>query len=281
MTSTMGTQADANAIVTQSLADYGLQGLSQWAWNEITSGSSPTQVLMDMQQTPQFKARFPGIEARQKAGLPAISPADYVGFEDQMKQLENRFSLPTGFLSDPAHIANWIGKDVSSAELTTRVQNGYAAVAYSPPAVRQAYTQMFGANGDGALAAQFLDVNKATELLTQQATAAQISGNFAMGGVNMDTQHAMTLAQQGQTQQSVGTSLAHLQQQASLYNSQVGETGNLTIGGTGVEAEFGTNQTATQEVLQREQQRQAAFQGGGQAYQDAQGASGIGAARPL
>ena len=287
MTSTIDTssatsvQTDANAIISQTLQQYGLQSLSTWAWNEITNGASTAQVLMDMYQTPQFNQRFPGIAARQAAGLPAISPADYVNYEDQAKQIENQYGLPQGMLSDPERVGKLIAQDVSISEVNDRVSNGYQAVAYAPPQVQQAFTQMFGVNGTGALAAHFLDTTQATKLLTQQAAAAQISGQATIGSINMDTSHAMQLAQMGQTSSSVGSGLQDLQQKSSLYNAQIGEQPNLAIGTQGVEAEFGTNQTSTQEVLQREQQRQAQFQGGGQAYSDQYGATGTGAARPM
>jgi hypothetical protein len=280
-TMTTGTTADANAIIDQALTSYGLQGLSTWAWNEITNGASADQVIVDMYQTPQFAQRFPGIIARQKAGLPPIAPADYIAYEDQAKQLENQYSLPTGLLSNPTTIGDFIGKDISATELTDRVQKGYAAVAYAPPEVRQAYTSMFGANGDGALAAQMLDMKTATDILTQQATAAQISGQASMGGINMDTNHAMQLAREGQTASSVGSNLADLQKNAALYDANINEKPNLAIGTQGVEAEFGMSGTATQEVIQRQQQRQAEFQGGGKAYGDQYGQEGVGAARPL
>ena len=271
---------DATAILKQLLDQYGLGGMAQWAWDQSTNGIPTSAIMQDLTTTPQFKARFPGIGAREKAGLPPISPGEYISYEDQMKQMENRFQLPAGSLTDPAAIGNWIGKDVSPAELTSRVQSGYAAVAYAPEAVRQSFTQMFGANGDGALAHFFLDPAKSTELLTQQATAAQISGQASMGGINMDTNHAMQLAQMGQTGSSVGSSLAHLQQQASLYNASINEQPNLAAGTQGIEAEMGLSPTSQQQVVQREQTRQASFQGGGQAFSDQYGAGGTGAARP-
>ena len=278
---TTGTTADANAILQQTLNQYGLGSMSQWAWNEITNGSSADQVLNDLYQTPQFAQRFPGIIARQNAGLPPISPSDYIAYEDQAKQLENQYGLPQGMLSDPNRLGTLIGQDVSMSELTDRVQNGYAAVQYAPPQVRQAFTQMFGVNGDGALAAHFLDTTQASKLLEQQATAAQISGQATIGGINMDTGHAMQLAQLGLTSSSVGSGLQDLQQKSSLYNAQVNETPNLSIGTQGVEAEFGLSGSATQQVLQREQERQAQFQGGGAAASDSYGAEGIGKARPI
>jgi hypothetical protein len=284
MTSTMGTTygiGDAIPIIDQALAAYGLSGLAGWAWGEITNGASASQVLVDMYQTPQFAQRFPGIIARQKAGLPPIAPAEYINYEDQAKQLENRYGLPTGLLSNANTIGDFIGKDISAAELTDRVQKGYAAVAYAPPEVRQAYTAMFGANGDGALAGQMLDMKTSTDILTQQATAAQISGQASMGGINMDTAHAMQLAREGQTGTSVGSNLADLQKNASLYDANINEKPGMAIGSTGIEAEFGMSGAATQQVIQRQQQRQAEFQGGGKAYGDTTGQEGVGAARPM
>src|SRR5450759_1284740 len=122
MTSTMTASGDAITIVDQALAAYGLSALAGWAWGEITNGAKADQVLVDMYLTPQFAQRFPGIIARQKAGLPPIAPADYINYEDQAKQLENRFGLPTGLLSNANTIGDFIGKDISASELTDRVQ---------------------------------------------------------------------------------------------------------------------------------------------------------------
>jgi hypothetical protein len=286
MTTTMDTLAtattqDANAILQQTLDSYGLGSMAQWAWNQITTGASPDQVLVNLYQTPQFAQRFPGIIARQKAGLPPISPASYISYEDSAKQLENQYGLPRGFLSNPNTIGEAIGNDVSMSELTSRVQQGYAQVAYAPPEVRQAYAQMFGASGDGALASQFLDFNRSSQLLTEQATAAQISGDASMGGTNMSTGDAMKLAQMGHTQADVGTTLASLQKESPLFNASIHEQNNLTQGTQGVEAAFGLNATAEQQVIHRQQQRQAEFQGGGAAYADNSGVSGAGAAHPF
>jgi hypothetical protein len=279
MSGTMSTQ-DANSVIQSTLDQYGLSSLTSWAWNEITNGASADQVTLDLTQTPQYAQRFPGIIARQKAGLPPISPADYISYEDQAKQLENQYQLPTGFLDDPAKIGNWIGGDTSMAELTQRVQNGYAQVAYAPDAVRQSFTSMFGANGDGALAAHFLDPDTAQTLLTQQATAAQIAGQGSMLGVNMNSGDAMAIAQNGQSPTSAGTSLQDLATKAPLYNATIGEQNNISSGTTGVEAEFGLSADATQQVIQREQERQANFQGGGAALSDQYGVEGVGSAKP-
>lgn len=286
MTSTIDTNSnttgsDAIATIDTVLQQYGLSSLSQWAWNEITNGASSDQVLLDMYNQPAFQQRFPGIAIRQQKGLPAISPSDYVNYEDTLAQLENQYGLPSGFLTDPTRVANLIGGDVSTTEVQDRVENGYQAVATAPPEVRQAFTQMFGANGDGALAAHFLDTNTALPLLEQQATAADISGLASQQGINVSKSDAMTLAQQGQTGSSTASGLADIAQTAPLFEQSVTEGNDLQAGTQGVEAQFGLSAQATQEVTQREQQRAAAFKGGGSPYTDQYGAEGAGKANPV
>ena len=67
-TAAVGT--DARSLITQVLADYGLQSLGDWAWNQITSGASSAQVLLDMYQTPAVRPAVPG-DPRSAEGRPA------------------------------------------------------------------------------------------------------------------------------------------------------------------------------------------------------------------
>ena len=291
MTSTMSAvgptagQNDANAVIQQILAQYGfnaqqLQQLSTWAWNEIVAGASTQQVTVDMYDQPAFQQRFPGIFQRQSAGLPPISPADYVSYEDSAKQLENQYALPSGFLSDPNRIGNLIGQDVSMNELTARVQQGYSVVTSAPPEVRQAFAQMFGAYGDGALAAHFIDSKTATPLLEQQATAADIAGRGGELGINPNANDALRLAQMGLTGTGAESGLEDIASKSGVFNEAAGDTTQLGAGKEGVEAEFGLSPEATQQVQQTEAERQAAFAGGGGAQIGTQGTT-IGAAKPF
>src|SRR5277367_3437765 len=144
-TASIGT--DASALISQVLADYGLQSLGTWAWQEITSGATSAQVVLDMQQTPQFKQRFPGIAIRLAKGLPAISPADYVSYEDSVDQLVKQYGIPDGIYNSPDAIGEAIGNDVSINEAQERIQKGYAVVATAAPEVRASFASMFGAAG--------------------------------------------------------------------------------------------------------------------------------------
>lgn len=290
MTSTMATDVsaaqsgfvgtDATSILDQVLSDYGLTSLSTWAWGQVTAGASSAQVLLNMYQTPEFKARFPAIPARQAAGLPPISPSDYVNYEDSLAQMNNTYGLPPGYLTSPDVVTAFLSGDTSVSEVQARVQQGFQDVASAPPAVRQFYTQTFGIGGDAALAAHFTDPKIALPLLEQQATAATLGGQAALGGIAMSGADAMKLAQLGDTASSVSSGLNQLQQTQGLYDPSVTEQ-PLDEGTTGVEAQFGLSSTATQAVIARQQSREADFRGGGAPQMDQYGAHGAGTAKPV
>lgn len=269
----------ARAIIGNVLQSYGLESLSTWAWNEVTSGASTQQVLLDMYQTPQFKARFPGIVARQQQGLPPISPADYISYETQMRQLEHTYGLPTGFLSTPARVGELVGGDVSASEVSARIQQGYAAVAYAPPEVRQAFTAQFGPAGDGAMASYFLTPKASLPVLEQQATAAQFTGIAGQGSIQMSPADAMELAQMGVSPSAVQSGVSALEQEAPLFSPRINEQTAPTAGTTGIEAQFGLSAAATQAVTEAQATREAQFKGGGGPQMDTYQTT-IGHARP-
>jgi hypothetical protein len=277
-TAAIGT--DASALIGQVLADYGLQGMADWAWAEITSGATAAQMLLDMQQTTQFKQRFPGIAIRQAKGLPAISPAEYVTYEDSLQQLTNQWGIPKGVWDTPEAVGEMIGNDVSINEAQARIQNGYAAVATVPPEVRAAFAANFGAAGDGALAAYMMDEKRSVPVLEQQVTAAQLQGTAALSSVDINARLAMKLAQQGVSASQVQNAAGTVATQQSLFDATPGQA-NAPTEAQGVEAALGTNAQAAAEVAQAQSARQNAFRGGGGASADQYGASGTGAAKPF
>lgn len=266
----------AKAIIQTVLKRYGLTNLTTWAWNQITAGASSQQVLVDLYQTPQFNARFPAIQMRQKAGLPPLLPSTYINFETQMAQLEHQYGLPKGFLTTSTRVSQLLANDVSASEVSARVQQGYATIAYAPPAVRQAFTAMFGVNGDGALASYFLTPKHATPILEQQATAAQFSGIAAQGSVAMTTDTAMQLAQMGVNPSAVQSGVSQIEQEAPLFQGRINQPGVTQQ--QGLEAQFGLSASATQALEKEETGREAEFRGAGAPVIDTYGTE-VGAAK--
>lgn len=271
-------QADAWAQLQQTLQAYGFSGqdlasLVDFAKQQITAGNSQTQVLLNLENTPQFAARFPAIIERRNAGLPPISPAEYLSLESSYEQLERAAGLPPNFASYDKLIA----ADVSPSEYSDRINKGYLAVSQAPPETMKAFQDYYGTT-PGQLAAYFLDPTKAEPLLLQQAAAAQIGGASAVSGFGQVDQHqALKLAQQGVTYGQAQQGFQTLAQASQLYNPLPGQgqrygftTDNL------LGAQFGSDgQTKLQLQLQADYEKGLTAQGT-QVGQTSQGATGVG-----
>jgi hypothetical protein len=262
----------------QTLQQYGFSGqdltaLTSFAQQQIVAGNSQTQVLLNLEQTPQFAARFPAIVQRRNAGLPPVSPAEYLSLESSYEQLERAAGLPANFASYDQLIAN----DVSPTEYSDRINKGYLAVSSAPPETIKAMQDYYGVT-QGQLAAYFLDPTKAEPLLLQQAQAAQIGGASAMSGFGEVNQgQALRLAQQGVTYGQAQQGFQQLSGESQLYTPMPGQgqrygftTDNL------LGAQFGSDgQTKLQLQIQADQEKGMFQQGTGVAGTQ-QGLSGAG-----
>src|SRR5438552_13180547 len=98
-------QADSVSLINSNLAAFGLPtSLATWAWGEIQRGVPTAQVMIDMEQTPEFIARFPAIgQLRQQAAAGTVvhvpTPGEYVASEKTYGDLAHQAGLPDGFLT--------------------------------------------------------------------------------------------------------------------------------------------------------------------------------------
>ena len=271
-------QAIQWGIIQQALQQMGITdpGALSWAQGLISSGASAQSIEVQMYSQPWFQQRFPGIFERQKAGLPPISPADYLGYEDQARQLEGAYGLPPGFLDDRNYVGNLIGSDVSMAELQNRVEQGFSVVQQAPQEVRDAFSQFYGPNGDSALASYVLDRSRSVPLLEKQVAAAEFGGTGAQQGFGIGRGTAELAAGLGITPGEARSGFGQLNQIRPFFTPGVGETGVPDINTTGVSAQFGLDATAQQLVAAQESQRRAEFAGGGGGVTTNQGVVGAG-----
>lgn len=273
---------DANAFadLQTTLSQYGLGSLTQFVQNELVQGIPEAQVSLDIMNTPEFTARFPAIAARQSAGLPAISPTDYIGLEQSYTQTLQAAGLPAGFYDQPSDFTNLITQDVSASEFQDRITNGFTAVSTAPPEVQAAFKQMFGVSGTAALAAYVMDPGVATPILEQQVQAANIAGIGTDYGFGLSTNQAMQLSQMGVTNDAAASSFKQGINYQSLLHGSASDPS--AFGSDNVVAGlFGTTNQATFNLNQAVAQKQADFSGGGQANVTEDGVTGLGAARSM
>jgi hypothetical protein len=260
---TGGGNQNALTDLKSVLNTYGLGDMADWAWGEIVAGKSEQQVLLDLMKTPQFKARFPAIDARAKAGLPPISPGDYVNYENQATQMMRAAGLPSGFWDSPADFTHLLSSDVSISELSQRLNLASQAAYQVPADVRASLARDYGV-GPGQLAAFFLDDKTALPLIQRDFTAAQIGGaayRTGYGSTKTEDERLTDLGvNPGQAQQGFN----QLTLQRQLFSSLPGENTTGISRDDQLGATFAGDAAAQQKVVRRAQERVAVFsQGGG------------------
>lgn len=272
-------EEDAKQIIKSTLDRYGLGSLASQAWalyaDETIGADAGIDVIGDaLRDTPEFKTRFSANAARVRVGLPELSVTEYIGLEKGYEGAMRGSGLPAGFYDDPEDFANFISSNTSVAEVQSRVNDGYKAVADANPQVIAQMKELYGV-GDGELAAYFLDPAKATPILVRQARAAQISAEGKrQAGIQLSAADAEALAREDVTQQEAQAGFGEVAKQQELYSPLMqGEqaiTQQEAIG-----AALGTDQAAKQRIETRKRQRQATFAGGGSFATSQTGMSGL------
>ncbi len=198
-----GDSRDAFMAINALFKNYGLDSLAGKIYEYVKNGYSADTISILLQDTSEYKQRFQGNEARKAAGLPVLSPAEYLSTEASYRQIMQSAGLPSGFYDQPSDFSTWIGKNVSPSEIEGRVDMATQATVLANPSYRKALNQM-GISND-QLTAYFLDPNKALPILQKSAATAQIGAEALQQGLAFDTSYAETLATSGVTRDQAQT----------------------------------------------------------------------------
>jgi hypothetical protein len=203
-----GSNRDAYMAVQSLFNSYGLGSLAGKIYDYVKNGYSSDTISILLQDTSEYKARFAGNEARKKAGLAVLSPAEYLATEAAYQQVMKSAGLPASFYDQPSDFATWIGNNTSPSEIQSRVDLATQATTLASPAYRQALNQM--GIDDAHLAAYYLDPTKAMPLLQKQAATAQIGAEALKQGLAFDQSYAEQLATEGVSQQAAAQGYAQV-----------------------------------------------------------------------
>lgn len=140
---TQQNQADAFATLSADLGQYGLSGLAPWLQGEIQAAKPNDQILLDLQQTPQFQQRFPAMAALQQAGLPAIDPSTYLSTETAYKQALQQAGISPATLT-PQDFVGLFTNQVDPTEMTQRLNDYHTIATTYAPAMQQAFLEQIG-----------------------------------------------------------------------------------------------------------------------------------------
>lgn len=218
-----GPQRDAYAALTDLFGGYGLSTLAPKIFDYVKQGYSSDTISILLQQTPEYQQRFAGNLARQKAGLPVLTPAQYLATESAYRQVLQSAGLPKGFYDSHADFTNWIASDVSPTEIKTRADEA-TAVANGNPELKQALQQMYGVS-EGDIAAYFLDQSRAEPILRKREQAAEIAaaglqrGFGISGNAEYFAAQGITTAQAQQGYGIIAQEFQPMQRLAQIYGT--------------------------------------------------------------
>lgn len=245
---------------------------------QMRAGVSEDQLLIDLRQRPEYRTRFAGMETRRQNGLPAISEAQYLAFEESAAAYMQRAGLPDTFYDDPSDYANLVGRFVNVEQLAERVSQGYLRVQSAPREVREAFGELYGANGDPALAMFFLDPERSMPTLERMLLGAEVYGVGRRFGYTLAAPQRERLADLGIDREAAERGFREIVEMEPLLSETISETEDFDQA-TALDAAFAVDGgRSRQRLRQRAEARFQAFQGGGQAAMTNQGIIGLGEA---
>ena len=262
-------QATATALIENMLSEYDLGFSEEQIQDWVERISDDPQAMMpiieeEIRQSDEFKARFPGMDARIDAGYNAISVEEYLSLEDSYRQVLRRSGMPSNFYSSTEDMAEFIAHDVSAQELEHRVVEGLVAAESAPAEVRDALYNFYGIeNSTSALAAYFLDPEKGLPAIEREFESAQIQGaarRTGFGGIGQ--QRAEDLQGLGIDPMEAQQGFTELTQQRQIMGAGPGEVGGDAISRDAqMDAVFRGDAFAQDRIRRQQERRMSAFGG--------------------
>jgi len=170
-------------------------------------GYSSRAVDLAIADTPEYKARFAGIEKYKKnfasdiaAGKKAAqpTPAEYIAYEKQAQNVLNRFGLAD--LANQETYSDLIGGDVSILEVTERITDVYDRVQNADDVLKTQLSTYFPTYGTSDFARALLTGKTPQDMASQlkrRLTAAEISSEASRAGLATSAERAQQLEQMG------------------------------------------------------------------------------------
>ena len=227
-----------------------------------------------------------------------MTEAQYLAASQSMMNTAQAAGLPDAFFTQ-AEIGKLIGGQVSPAEFSRRIAEGYNAVAALPQNIQNQFMQQHGV-GPGGLLAYFLDPTKAEPVIARQALSANLQNTAQAAGLQQfSSDQAAQLGEMvrvagatgaasdpysqftlGKAQQALQTAARDVSLTKAAPGAAAPTVDTNTLIGSQIAGFGGTSQPAAQQaVALAEQAAVAPFEKGGGYSETAKGVTGLGAAR--
>lgn len=268
------TGANENAIelLKRTFANYGLESLADTITDFVRRGYKSDTISLMLQDTPAYKQRFSANEARKKAGLAVLSPAEYLATEAAYRQVMSAAGLPKGFYDSASDFQKFLENDMSPSELNQRVQAAARVVNNADPLYKDQLRKLYGLD-EGLMTAYALSPENALPFVERRAKAVGYATAAAQQGIDIGKAPAEYYGDLGVTEAQARQGFANIAQTMPTYEKlqQIyGTEGQSALGNLQAAAFGGTGQAqAEQDILKKRRQEIGQFSGQSGASQTA------------
>jgi hypothetical protein len=158
---------------------YGLDSLADWLVAQNVEGKTPEQIVTDLRQTPEYKARFPAMEELRRQAvannMPIPTESQYLQMEQSYRTVLQNSGLPQNMFDSADDFKRLLEAQVDPTEVQERVAAARVAVDQTDPYVRGQLRTMYGIT-DTDLMAYALDPERNSDYIRRVATAATVAG---------------------------------------------------------------------------------------------------------
>jgi len=238
----------------------------------VNQGYTETALTLALQQSPEYKERFSGLEKYKQnfatdiaAGRKAqpLTPSQYIKAEQEYQEILSRYGL--GELASQGTFAELIGGDVSAIELKDRVENVYDKIRNADSVLKEQLATYFPTLTEADFAKSLLTGKNPEDMassLKRRVSQAEISSEAARAGLGgLTVGRAAELEQMGLTKTLARAGYSRIAEQQSVLN-KLGSIYNQDV--TGIQTELEAEQfqgLASQRRKKLEQTEQATFAG--------------------
>jgi len=176
-----GEMQDAYQLLFDEFSALGLGALVADGKDLLMKATSIAAMPDALRSTKAYITRFSANDARIKAGLTALTPAQYLAKEDAYQKVMRDSGLPesyykTGLYGKQEGFDTLLSNDVSAVELEDRISTAQDRVLNANPEVTAALKQFYPDITNGDILAYTLNPKNAIKDIQRKVTAAEIGG---------------------------------------------------------------------------------------------------------
>jgi hypothetical protein len=226
-----GEMQDAYKRLFDEFNLLGLGALVEDSKDLLMKATSVGAIPEALRNTKAYMTRFSANDARIKAGLRALSPADYITMEDKYQEVMRRYGLPESYYTPGLYgkqegFNKLIASDVSNTELENRIITAQDRVIKGAPQIAQALKEFYPEITNGDILAYALDPANAIKNIQRKVTNAEIgAAALQQKGLTTSLARAEELQRYGVDKaaatagySTIGAGLQRGSELASIYN---------------------------------------------------------------